>query len=268
MRGNAPFEKYPVTDHALAINQHQVSASAHALLTPGLHLFRLSSSLVPTLINHCDGVLFLRGTNALPSPLSLPTIPLVGHGCSFGSTTNMAVLAQSCGDVLTKKKLDSHRGQCRGASFTCLDCMTHFHGSDYKAHTVRSLQCEAQLSPPVLAVVVLTLVGPADVPRTSLAFPRRRSTKEHYTRKSQPKPKSPSRYRSPPPLSLGKHTSRTRQTPTTTTPSRLPMLLPQLPVHPPQYLLSPSMSSTSSSQTRLLTPRKCPSAARTSKCEW
>ncbi|MCJ1386692.1 hypothetical protein MMC17_009818 [Xylographa soralifera] len=47
----------------------------------------------------------------------------------------MAVLTQSCGDVLTKKKLDSHRGQCRGASFTCLDCMTHFHGSDYKAHT-------------------------------------------------------------------------------------------------------------------------------------
>ncbi|MCJ1319443.1 hypothetical protein MMC15_004779 [Xylographa vitiligo] len=47
----------------------------------------------------------------------------------------MTVRTQSCGDVLTKKKLDSHRGQCRGASFTCLDCMTHFHGSDYKAHT-------------------------------------------------------------------------------------------------------------------------------------
>jgi len=49
----------------------------------------------------------------------------------------MEVLTQSCGDVLTKKKLDPHRGQCRGASFTCLDCMTHFRGTDYKAHTVR-----------------------------------------------------------------------------------------------------------------------------------
>ncbi|MCJ1408631.1 hypothetical protein MMC19_002706 [Ptychographa xylographoides] len=47
----------------------------------------------------------------------------------------MAVVTQSCGDVLTKKKLDAHRGQCRGASFTCLDCMTHFQGAEYKAHT-------------------------------------------------------------------------------------------------------------------------------------
>ena len=44
---------------------------------------------------------------------------------------------QNCGDVLTKKKLDAHRGQCRGASFTCLDCMIHFHGTEYKSHTVR-----------------------------------------------------------------------------------------------------------------------------------
>ncbi|KAI9812520.1 MAG: hypothetical protein M1832_000414, partial [Thelocarpon impressellum] len=49
---------------------------------------------------------------------------------------------QGCGDVLTKKKLDVHRGQCRGASFTCLDCMTHFHGADYRAHT--SCVSEAQ----------------------------------------------------------------------------------------------------------------------------
>lgn len=55
----------------------------------------------------------------------------------------MEVLTQSCGDVLTKKKLDAHRGQCRGASFTCLDCMTHFRGIDYKAHTVRSIYCDA-----------------------------------------------------------------------------------------------------------------------------
>ncbi|KAF1998078.1 hypothetical protein P154DRAFT_496054 [Amniculicola lignicola CBS 123094] len=42
---------------------------------------------------------------------------------------------ENCGDVLTKKKLDSHRGQCYGASFTCLDCMVHFEGAGYRSHT-------------------------------------------------------------------------------------------------------------------------------------
>ncbi|RDL40092.1 uncharacterized protein BP5553_00071 [Venustampulla echinocandica] len=42
---------------------------------------------------------------------------------------------EGCGDVLTKKKLDQHRNQCRGASFTCLDCMVHFQGNEYRAHT-------------------------------------------------------------------------------------------------------------------------------------
>ncbi|TVY43160.1 UPF0743 protein [Lachnellula occidentalis] len=42
---------------------------------------------------------------------------------------------ESCGDVLTKKKLDPHRNQCRGASFTCLDCMVHFQGNEYRSHT-------------------------------------------------------------------------------------------------------------------------------------
>ncbi|KAL1979917.1 hypothetical protein VTN96DRAFT_4983 [Rasamsonia emersonii] len=42
---------------------------------------------------------------------------------------------EACGDVLTKKKLDPHRGRCRGASFTCIDCMVHFQGTDYRAHT-------------------------------------------------------------------------------------------------------------------------------------
>ncbi|EAU34804.1 conserved hypothetical protein [Aspergillus terreus NIH2624] len=31
---------------------------------------------------------------------------------------------EACGDVLTKKKLDPHRNQCRGASYTCIDCMS------------------------------------------------------------------------------------------------------------------------------------------------
>ncbi|KAJ5612937.1 hypothetical protein N7510_006131, partial [Penicillium lagena] len=48
----------------------------------------------------------------------------------------------NCGDVLTKKKLDPHRGQCRGASFTCIDCMVHFHGTEYRSHT--SCMSEAQ----------------------------------------------------------------------------------------------------------------------------
>ncbi|KFY30390.1 hypothetical protein V494_08167 [Pseudogymnoascus sp. VKM F-4513 (FW-928)] len=42
---------------------------------------------------------------------------------------------EGCGDVLTKKKLDSHMNQCRGASFTCLDCMVHFWGTEYRSHT-------------------------------------------------------------------------------------------------------------------------------------
>ncbi|RFU33581.1 hypothetical protein B7463_g2718, partial [Scytalidium lignicola] len=49
---------------------------------------------------------------------------------------------EACGDVLTKKKLDPHRNHCRGASFTCIDCMIHFQGTDYRAHT--SCMTEAQ----------------------------------------------------------------------------------------------------------------------------
>jgi len=42
---------------------------------------------------------------------------------------------EACGDVLTKKKLDPHRNQCRGAVFTCIDCMTTFQGRSYSSHT-------------------------------------------------------------------------------------------------------------------------------------
>ncbi|KAL8370702.1 hypothetical protein RB595_000864 [Gaeumannomyces hyphopodioides] len=42
---------------------------------------------------------------------------------------------ENCGDVMTKKKLDPHRNRCRGATFTCIDCMTHFYGVDYRSHT-------------------------------------------------------------------------------------------------------------------------------------
>ncbi|KAB5551209.1 hypothetical protein GE09DRAFT_1174226 [Coniochaeta sp. 2T2.1] len=49
---------------------------------------------------------------------------------------------EGCGDVLTKKKLDPHRNRCRGATFTCIDCMVHFPGTEYRAHT--SCMTEAQ----------------------------------------------------------------------------------------------------------------------------
>ncbi|KAK5076071.1 hypothetical protein LTR64_008485 [Lithohypha guttulata] len=48
---------------------------------------------------------------------------------------------EGCGDVQTKKKLDSHRNQCH-APFTCIDCMTTFQGTGYRAHT--SCMTEAQ----------------------------------------------------------------------------------------------------------------------------
>ncbi|KAL7909294.1 hypothetical protein GGI35DRAFT_376634 [Trichoderma velutinum] len=42
---------------------------------------------------------------------------------------------EECGDVLTKKKLDPHRSRCRGATFTCIDCMVYFPGVEYRSHT-------------------------------------------------------------------------------------------------------------------------------------
>ncbi|KAM7223136.1 hypothetical protein V8F06_001349 [Rhypophila decipiens] len=42
---------------------------------------------------------------------------------------------EGCGDVLTKKKLDPHRNRCRGATFSCIDCMVHFPGFEYRSHT-------------------------------------------------------------------------------------------------------------------------------------
>ncbi|KAI1172789.1 hypothetical protein F4777DRAFT_590282 [Nemania sp. FL0916] len=42
---------------------------------------------------------------------------------------------EECGDVLTKKKLDPHRNRCRSATFTCIDCMVYFPGTEYRSHT-------------------------------------------------------------------------------------------------------------------------------------
>lgn len=43
---------------------------------------------------------------------------------------------------MTKKKLDPHRNRCRGATFTCIDCMVYFPGTEYRSHT--SCMTEAQ----------------------------------------------------------------------------------------------------------------------------
>ena len=81
---------------------------------------------VPTVpAHHSHGVLFLRGT----------------YDTLLGINAHRLMLTlcderQGCGDVLTKKKLDAHHRQCRGSSFTCLDCMTHFRGTEYRLHTV------------------------------------------------------------------------------------------------------------------------------------
>ncbi|KAJ6259864.1 hypothetical protein Dda_5508 [Drechslerella dactyloides] len=42
---------------------------------------------------------------------------------------------QACNETLAKKKLDQHRGRCRQAVFTCLDCNNTFPGTSYREHT-------------------------------------------------------------------------------------------------------------------------------------
>ncbi|KAJ9096721.1 hypothetical protein QFC21_004991 [Naganishia friedmannii] len=39
-----------------------------------------------------------------------------------------------CGDTIKKPQLDKHRNRC-WATFSCIDCSTTFHGTDYKSHT-------------------------------------------------------------------------------------------------------------------------------------
>lgn len=62
--------------------------------------------------SHSNAVMFLRRRKC------------VGSG---------ALACLVCSLILVQ--LDGHRNSCRGASFTCLDCMVHFHGTDYRAHT-------------------------------------------------------------------------------------------------------------------------------------
>ncbi|CAI6341671.1 unnamed protein product [Periconia digitata] len=82
--------------------------------------------------------------HAVLIPHRLFSIPKVPTATSYYSTLHrqfrpfvamVSFSCENCGDVLTKKKLDPHRNQCYGASFTCLDCMVHFDGTAYRAHT-------------------------------------------------------------------------------------------------------------------------------------
>lgn len=66
------------------------------------------------------------------------------HEAQCRSALTDLLALQGCGDVLTKKKLDGHRNQCWNASYTCIDCMKHFQGTSYKAHTVRPSAPPAQ----------------------------------------------------------------------------------------------------------------------------
>ncbi|KAI9103279.1 hypothetical protein DFS34DRAFT_608119 [Phlyctochytrium arcticum] len=47
----------------------------------------------------------------------------------------VSFVCDSCQETLKKPKLDQHKGRCRQAQFTCIDCSTTFQGFDYRSHT-------------------------------------------------------------------------------------------------------------------------------------
>ena len=135
--------------------------------------------------------------------ISLPIGSMLGTNAR-GSMLMRCDVLQACGDVLTKKKLDAHHRQCQRASFTCLDCMTHFRGTDYKSHTVREyigpfilIPCpkvgEHSEENPMPSTKCPTLI----MASRSHAFPKIKSIKGHYTRRSRQRnqSKSPSQSR-------------------------------------------------------------------------
>ena len=85
-----------------------------------------------------NGFLLVRSACLLvyapPLHRAFRAVPL--RPVSLGGALKLIATRQNCGDVLTKKKLDPHRNQCYGASYTCLDCMVHFPGTSYRSHTV------------------------------------------------------------------------------------------------------------------------------------
>ncbi len=149
---------------------------------------------------------------------------------------------QNCGDVLTKKKLDSHRGQCRGATFTCLDCHTYFRGTEYKSHTVSCCSAMNVMVNREVRTRLRTLVHrltklhrysttPLIVLNlTSRAFRRHKNIKETFTRRNhRNSPESPFKSTSPPHSFHAKHMLRMPQRPIRAIPSQLLMPLHQHP---------------------------------------
>ncbi|KAI8908962.1 hypothetical protein EDD86DRAFT_181543, partial [Gorgonomyces haynaldii] len=40
-----------------------------------------------------------------------------------------------CQETIKKPKLDQHKGRCRQAQFTCVDCSVTFQGTEYRQHS-------------------------------------------------------------------------------------------------------------------------------------
>ncbi|KAI9142302.1 hypothetical protein BKA69DRAFT_1124259 [Paraphysoderma sedebokerense] len=47
----------------------------------------------------------------------------------------VSFVCDSCQETLKKAKLDNHTYRCRNYQFTCIDCNTSFHGTEYRSHT-------------------------------------------------------------------------------------------------------------------------------------
>ena len=165
----------------------------------------------------------------------------------------MAIVLQNCGDVLTKKKLDPHRAQCYGASFTCLDCMTHFRGTDYKLHTVRSTfdtpesivvdgvshnrTTKSYVTGLLLWESIVWLFTPVLILlRTSPASLKHKSIRGHYTRRNPTRPRKLSRSPTPSHVHRARHMSKMLLTKTSMIALFLSRRLPPLPLLLPPIL--------------------------------
>lgn len=88
--------------------------------------------------------------STLPSYFPSPTPPC-NRNCNWATNSSNAanskiVSCEVCNDTIKKPKLDAHKGKCRGAYFTCLDCNTTFNGGEYKSHTVCPLSSSLLLT--------------------------------------------------------------------------------------------------------------------------
>lgn len=155
----------------------------------------------------------------------------------------LTAVCQTCGDVLTKKKLDGHRNQCHGASFTCLDCMVHFRGTEYRSHTVRyawnfnaanhsiahllaSPSSSSALINPVLSCQLLT--------SSSLVLQKTKNTKARYIERKRRK----RRKESPSPLFRQDHTMHLFHAMLMWKTTQKAMFLQRYPPHLPQFLFN------------------------------